>query len=789
MERKEFKQRVKGLFAWIFVFAILLSAIQGRNWSVAVEGAENTGNIPVKYYDIVYTEDGMEQHIPITDKASAGEGEAYFTSEGYTTGVDLDGTATSVLNSQLVFPAVEKDGYIFQNWKMGVSGSYIVTDMPEDSYWDWSGSGYTAATLVTTYEGIPFAPVWRKAGKIDVQVRFLEGFENAGSIESGIAGTYVETAETDIATIKLNPISKVNEGYLFVGWKCFDETGKEYITSSYVENAHETQIGCYPGGTALQIPFPKETGTTGELIASYVMEAQFVNANEIFVTIDTNDGTDGAISTYTNYRSSFSDSTINVTLPSAPNRAGYQFAGWMCTYDDEVYPAGESMQFDLDVQEVLFVAQWECEIPITYNTNGGEISSTNYDKKIALPIDATYADGIIFPTVTKENYVLVDWILEVGNGEYAEYDGEIDTWMWSENYPADTLTETGLVFTANWQEAITSVITYEYPGGMMNGYIDSYAELVTQPTIDSVDFEVPVTAFEPTKAGYMFTEWELQTSETGSGSYEGGKISGNYGENYTLVAKFRPENTISITTSIASGFEDAGTIDSGMAKTYGESIDNDGNGNALVSLPGAKEIADGYFFIGWKCFDANGKEVILDGYTEMTDYDGSVIECYPAGTSLSIAYSTDDNNAGGNNASYILEAQFKKAVGVNVVFDLNGGSGDIALNDTVYQEKFGDTTVAVTMPKAPVRDGFEFLGWKYNGANYVEVINVDVTLGEITLIADWKKVIEAGKMLLKAGQEYKLSEGNWTVDGDTTVYVGGSNFYVSEEAEYTFTKK
>lgn len=46
-----------------------------------------------------------------------------------------------------------------------------------------------------------------------------------------------------------------------------------------------------------------------------------------------------------------------------------------------------------------------------------------------------------------------------------------------------------------------------------------------------------------------------------------------------------------------------------------------------------------------------------------------------------------------------------------------------------------------------------------------------------------------GNYSLKEGTSYKLSEGKWQVDGDSTIYQGGSTFYVKEDREYSFTKR
>ena len=46
-----------------------------------------------------------------------------------------------------------------------------------------------------------------------------------------------------------------------------------------------------------------------------------------------------------------------------------------------------------------------------------------------------------------------------------------------------------------------------------------------------------------------------------------------------------------------------------------------------------------------------------------------------------------------------------------------------------------------------------------------------------------------GTYALKAGTSYKLAEGKWQVGGDSTVYQGGSDFYVKTDGNYSFTKR
>ena len=50
-------------------------------------------------------------------------------------------------------------------------------------------------------------------------------------------------------------------------------------------------------------------------------------------------------------------------------------------------------------------------------------------------------------------------------------------------------------------------------------------------------------------------------------------------------------------------------------------------------------------------------------------------------------------------------------------------------------------------------------------------------------------ISENGVYSLKAGTSYQLAAGKWQVGGDKSVYSGGSAFYVSEDGNYTFTKR
>ena len=57
------------------------------------------------------------------------------------------------------------------------------------------------------------------------------------------------------------------------------------------------------------------------------------------------------------------------------------------------------------------------------------------------------------------------------------------------------------------------------------------------------------------------------------------------------------------------------------------------------------------------------------------------------------------------------------------------------MSDSVVEVNKGET---VAEPGVPTKDGFEFIGWKQNGADGYYVFSTPVT-EDITLVAEWKE--------------------------------------------------
>lgn len=54
---------------------------------------------------------------------------------------------------------------------------------------------------------------------------------------------------------------------------------------------------------------------------------------------------------------------------------------------------------------------------------------------------------------------------------------------------------------------------------------------------------------------------------------------------------------------------------------------------------------------------------------------------------------------------------------------------------------------------------------------------------------DTSVISKTGDYSLKAGTAYRLGDGNWTLEGDSTVYRGGGTFYVRVDGSYHFTHR
>ncbi len=83
-----------------------------------------------------------------------------------------------------------------------------------------------------------------------------------------------------------------------------------------------------------------------------------------------------------------------------------------------------------------------------------------------------------------------------------------------------------------------------------------------------------------------------------------------------------------------------------------------------------------------------------------------------------------------------------------------------------------------------------------NGKKKYEITAVDEAGNKKTILvniaAAWMKtgiIPEGVPVNLETGNGYKLGTGNWKVEGDSTSYSGGTDFYVKKDGSYTFGKQ
>ena len=418
----------------------------------------------------------------------------------------------------------------------------------------------------------------------------------------------------------------------------FDSDGGSHIESQTVES----------GGKVTKPTAPTKTGYTfvgwylnsekttaydfGTVVKSNITLYAKWNVNSYTVTFDTDGGTSIVSQTVT--------FGANVSEPAAPTKENYTFIGW---YSDSekivVYDFTKSISGN-----ITLYAKWSINsYTVTFDTDGGsaiESQSIEYGSKATKPADPA-----------KTGYKFVGWYLNSEKTTAYDFENSI---------------KSDITLYAKW-EALppdTFVVTFDSDGGT---YVESQTiesgSKVTKPN-------------EPTKTGYNFVGWYVDSNKTMKYNFESAVTS-----NIKLYAKWNVNSyTVSFDTDGGSAISSQ-TVESG----------------SKVTKP-ADPTKDGYKFAGW---------YLNSGKTTAYDFESAVT----------------------NDITLYAKWEVLLPDTFIVTFDSDGGSH--------IESQTVESGSKVTKPADPTKDGYKFAGWYVNSEKTTAYDFTKSVTSDITLYAKW----------------------------------------------------
>jgi len=641
---------------------------------------DGNGKTVVKYY---YERNKYELTLT-KDKGVAsviGEGKYYFEEE-------------------ITIKANIKDGYTFNDWSNGKKDLEFVYKIPAEN------TSFNASTTVNIYT--------------------IKYNLNNGTATN--VGTY--TVEDEIV---LNDAEKL--GYTFTGW-----TGDK-ISNNKIS-----------------------LGTTGNL----EITANFI-ANTYKITLDKNggEGQDQVIQT------AFDRNTL---LPSKPyTRLGYTFIGWSTTATGEVEYLDEANVTNISTGDnVTLYAVWEINTyNIVYNLNNG----TNGNN----PTTYTVEDEILLNAAEKLGYTFIGWsgdstgIIAKGttgdlvinaNYEIINYTityhlnggttTNVGTYTVEDEIVLNDAEKLGYTFTG-WSGDSTGIIAQGTTGDLditanyiANTYTVTYDVNGGEVTTPNKEVTYDLAYGElvtPTREGYTFNGWYLNGIKVTLTTIV------NTASAHTLVADWTA-NTYKITLDKNGG--------EGQEQVIQTAYDRN------TILPAKPYVRLGYTFTGWST-TATGEVEYLDeeNVTNISTGDNVTLYAVWEINTYNIVYNLNNGTNGNNPTTYTVEDEIilsdatktgytftgwsgdstgiiaKGTTGdleitatftankYTIIYDPNGGSVTLGGKEVTYDLAYGNLVI-------PIREGYTFTGWYFNG-NKVDNNTLVNTTENHTLVASWSK--------------------------------------------------
>jgi uncharacterized repeat protein (TIGR02543 family) len=517
------------------------------------------------------------------------------------------------------------------------STGVIVTADPGYTFKGWSYPGYSdlKGTPRTAGNNIIDYTTIAIYGDITLTANFEKNTYNiVYTLNSGtVAGTNPTTYDVTTPTITL--INPTRPGYTFDGW-----TGSNGSTPQ----------------TNVTIP----TGSTG----NRTYEANWTPTSySITYLVDTD------VTNPPSNPVSYNTTQTPITL-SDPTRPGYTFQHWKITSDAAgvTIPNGKSITSGT-YGNLTCTAVWTIETyTIDYTLNGGSVAISN-------PVNYKVTDlPITLNNPTRPGYTFAGWT--GSNGSTAQTAVTITTT--SNGVPGN------LNYTANWTP-ITYSITYSVGAGGTN------------PTTNPVSYNItqtPITLVNPSRPGYIFTNWTIQSDASGVTIPTGTTItSGTYG-NLTCTANWTLD-TYNITYTL-----DGGSVAITNPTTY-----------TIASLPITlnNPTKSGWTFAGWKGSNGTTPQTTVTITTTSNGVPGHLDY---------IAVWTEDD--------YLIN------------YNYNGGIAPTTSNKSSY--KAVDAPFSIS--NQPTRPGYTFTGWTGNNGTIPQTtVNVAAgTTGNLSYLANWSAI-------------------------------------------------
>ena len=463
--------------------------------------------------------------------------------------------------------APKKEGYVFLGWYYN------------GEIFDFNTPVTNNMTLIAGWEGI--------------KVKYTVRFENEGEVK-----TY--TVEKDGLVIEPNEPTK--EGYVFLGWYLNDNkfdfntpiTKNIVLKAKFV--AHEVQIYEVSfntdGGSSVKTQkVEKDAKATKpsnptkkgykfddwylndkkfdfntKITADITLTAKWVKAYQ--VTFDSNGGS--------KIKSQEVAERLKVTKPSNPTKAGYKFDGWYL--DDKKFDFNTKITTD-----ITLTAKWVKAYQVTFDSNGGskiksqevaerlKVTKPSNPTKAGYKFDGWYLDDKKFDfntKITTDITLTAKWVKayqvtfdsnggsKIKSQEVAERlkvtkpsnptkaGYKFDGWYLDDKkFDFNTKITTDITLTAKWTELEKYTVTFDTDGGSeISSKEVNEGEKVAKPS-------------NPTKAGYVFKEWQLNgktydfnTSVTKNiklvAVWE--EVAKNYTFKVSLVDDYSPDRVITV---------------------------------------------------------------------------------------------------------------------------------------------------------------------------------------------------------------------------------------------------